>query len=103
MSNKKEYTTFMQDKMRVKHDTLARFTVKTGNIVLEDDLTPVEVVGGALVRAGVMYNALSQSGGVHWYNPATGHSIKRPKISIKLRPQDILTGDQECNCERCLA
>jgi hypothetical protein len=97
----KTYTEPLENGMRVKHDAQARITVRAGKEVLQDELIGVESVGGAMTVASITYNALSVSGGVSWWNPATGKPVSRPKISIRLRPEDILTGDMECNCDNC--
>jgi hypothetical protein len=87
-----EYSVPIEDGMIVKHGTQARFTVKSGRTVLEDRLTDVRYVGGAITTAGIMYNRLSMSGGVSWWNPATGKSLKRaPKVQVRVRQQDIQT------------
>jgi hypothetical protein len=96
-----EYTEPITDGMRVRHDAQARFTVKAGKTVLEDGLTPIESIGGAMTRAGIQYNARAMSGGVAWWNPATGQPVSRPKVKIRLRPQDVLTGEQLCPCPKC--
>ena len=98
-----DYKIYAEDHMRVKHDAKARITVKTGRQVLEDELTDIATVGGAMTRISFMYNRASMSGGVDWWNPANGQSITRPKVSIRLRESDILTDDELCDCERCLA
>lgn len=95
------YSVFIKNGMRVKHNAKARVTVKSGNQVLEDELTDISIVGGAITRISIMYNRLSMSGGVSWWNPATGMAITRPKISIRTRQEDILTDDQECDCKAC--
>jgi hypothetical protein len=96
-----EYTVPIEDGMRVRHDAKARFTVTAGREVLEDDLTPIETIGGAMTRVSVTYNALTMSGGVSWWNPATGKPISRPKVQIRVRPEDVLTGDALCPCPSC--
>jgi hypothetical protein len=85
----KEYNVPITNGMIVKHGSKARFTVKTGRTILEDRLVDVEILGGAFTTACIVYNRLSMSGGVDWWNPATGHSIERPKITMKVRKQDI--------------
>ncbi len=96
-----EYTEPLVDGMRVRHDAQARFTVTSGRVVLQDDLVKVESVGGAITLASFTYNRASYSGGVDWWNPATGKPISRPKIKVRLRPSDVLTGDQLCTCPVC--
>lgn len=96
------YTQPIEDGMRVRHDAQARFTVKAGRTVLEDGLTPIETIGGAMTRASVMYNQRSMRGGVAWWNPATGESVSRPKVTIRVRPEDVLTGDALCDCPKCV-
>jgi len=88
--NKREYTVPIKDGMIVKHGSMLRFTVKSGKEVLEDDLCDARFIGGALTRASIMYNALSMSGGISWFNPSTGRSIKRPKTTIRARIEDIV-------------
>lgn len=90
-----EYTVPIEDGMRVRHDAKARFTVTSGRRVLEDRLTDVGSLGGALVTAGFVYNRLSYSGGVSWWDPATGQSIARPKVRIRVRAADVLSGGEE--------
>lgn len=97
----REYSTPIEDGMRVRHDAEARFTVSADRTVLEDGLTPVESIGGAMTRASFMYNARSMSGGVSWWDPKTGRPIGRPKVKIRVRPEDVLTGDQLCPCACC--
>ena len=97
----REYTMPVADRMRFRHDAQARFIVKAGRKVLEDRLTSVATIGGALATAGIIYNRLAMSGGVSWWDPSTGESISRPKIQIRVRPQDVLTGDQLCTCPVC--
>jgi hypothetical protein len=96
-----DYTEPLVDGMRVRHDAQARFTVKAGRQVLEDSLTPIETIGGAMTRASFMYNARSMSGAVSWWNPATGKPISRPKVSIRVRPEDVLRDDALCTCSAC--
>jgi hypothetical protein len=95
-----EYTVPIEDGMIVKQGTQARFTVKSGRTVLEDGLTDVRYVGGAITRAGIMYNRLSYSGGVSWWNPTTGKSIKRPKVEVRVRPQDIQADAEPSSASR---
>lgn len=95
------FTLPVEDGMRFRHDAELRFTVTAGREVLEDRLTPVESIGGAMTVASFMYNALTMSGGVSWWNPATGKPISRPKVQIRTRPEDVLTGDALCGCARC--
>lgn len=97
-----EYTQHVTSGIRLRHDAEARFTVTAGRLVLEDDLTPVETIGGAMTRASVMYNQRSMSGGVSWWNPSTGKPIARPKVQIRVRPEDVLTGDALCPCPKCM-
>lgn len=101
--NKREFTVFIENGMRVKHNAKARLLVKSGREVLQDDFVDAESLGGAFTVASFVYNRASMSGGVDWWNPATGQRIERPKITVYFRPQDILRGDEECDCERCLA
>lgn len=96
-----DHTAPVEDGMRVRHDALARFTVSSGSTVLEDSLTAVDALGGAMTVAGVVYNRLAYSGGVSWWNPATGEAIKRPKVNMRVRPQDVLGDGEECGCSRC--
>lgn len=97
-----DYTVTLTNGMRVRHDAEARFTVSSGRDVLQDDLIPAEGIGGAMTLAGFTYNRLSYSGGVHWWNPTTGATLsKRPKVRVRFRPEDVLTGEQECGCPRC--
>jgi hypothetical protein len=95
-------TRTIENGMRFRHDTQARFTVTSGKTVLEDGLTSIDTLGGAMTRASIIYNRLSYSGGVSWWNPATGKELPRaPKVRMRVRPQDVLTGDQECGCDKC--
>lgn len=96
------FTMPVEDKMRFRHDAQARITVKAGKQMLEDRLTSIETIGGAIAVAGITYNRLSMSGGVSWWNPATGQPITRPKIQIRVRSEDVLTGDQLCTCSNCV-
>jgi hypothetical protein len=96
-----EYTEFVTNGMHVRHDAEARFIVKSGRRTLEDRTIPVRIIGGAFTTAGIMYNAAAMSGGVRWADPTTGLPMERPKISVKVRPQDILTDGQECDCKEC--
>lgn len=95
------YTVPFEDGMRVRHTAKARFTVTAGRKVLEDHLVKVEAIGGAITLAGFTYNRLTMSGGVSWWDPTTGKSINRPKIKVRFRPDDVLTGDQVCCCPSC--
>ena len=90
-----EYNTPVHDRMIVKHGAQARITVTSGRTVLEDRLTSAQSIGGAITLAGFTYNRLSMSGGVSWWNPATGRSIKRPKVQVRVRPEDVLSQDPE--------
>jgi len=96
-----DFTVHIEDGMRVRHDAQARFTITAGRRVLEDRLMAVESIGGAITVAGITYNRLSMSGGVSWWDPATGQSISKPKYSVRVRPQDVLTGEQLCSCRNC--
>lgn len=102
MTTLTSYTVPITDGMRVRHDAEARVTVKTGRTVLEDRLTGIASLGGAVTAASVVYNRLAYSGGTSWWNPTTGQSIKRPTITMRVRPQDALSGDQECSCTKCV-
>lgn len=95
------YSQPMTDRMRVKHGTQARFTVKAGRKVLEDRLIPVQTIGGAMTVAGITYNRLSMSGGLSWWDPSSGKPVSRPKITVRFRAEDVLTGDQLCTCSIC--
>lgn len=95
------FTMPVEDGMRFRHDAELRFTVTAGREVLEDRLTPAETIGGAMTVAAITYNARSVSGGVSWWNPATGKPISRPKVQIRTRPEDVLTGETLCDCTRC--
>lgn len=95
------FTIPVEDGMRVRHGAEARFTVSAGKKVLEDRLVSVESIGGAITVAGITYNSLSMSGGVSWWDPATGNPITRPKISLRLRPEDVLSDDHLCDCKNC--
>lgn len=97
-----EYTIHIATGMRVRHDAQARVTVTSGRAILEDRLTSIASIGGAVTAASIVYNALSYSGGVSWWNPATGKPISRPKIALRVRAQDVLTGEQECQCPECV-
>ena len=97
-----DHTVPFEDGMRVRHDARARFTVTAGRTVLQDDLIDVESIGGAITLAGFTYNRLTMSGGVSWWNPATGKPVSRPKIKVRFRPDDVLTGEQLCPCPSCL-
>jgi hypothetical protein len=97
------YTVPLEDGMRVKHDAKARFTVRASRAVLEDHLVDVRYLGGAITLAGITYNRLSYSGGVSWWNPSTGRPIAKPKVQVRFRPVDVLTGEQECDCSSCIA
>lgn len=104
MSKLSGYTVAIEKNMRVRHDTQARFTVKSGRRVLEDRLTPVDTLGGAMTLAGFTYNRLTMSGGVDWWDPKTGKSLGgAPQVQMRVRRQDVLTGDQECGCDWCMA
>jgi hypothetical protein len=98
---KNDFTLHAENGMRVRHDAQARFTVTAGRQILEDDLMPVQTIGGAVTRASIMYNQSSMSGGVSWWNPVNGKPISRPKFQIRVRPEDILTGDTLCDCSKC--
>lgn len=95
------YTVSLTDGMRVKHDAKARFTVKASRSILEDHLIDVESIGGAMTVAAITYNRLSVSGGVAWWNPSTGRPIRKPKVQVRFRPVDVLTGEQLCDCRNC--
>lgn len=94
------YTTPIEDGMRVRHDAQARFTVKSSRTTLEDRLIEIELIGGAITVASFTYNRLAGAG-VSWWNPATGRPITRPKVTVRLRPEDVLTGDELCSCPVC--
>ncbi len=96
------FTVPITDRVRVRHDAKARFTVTAGRTVLEDRLVEIGSIGGAMTVAGFTYNRLTMSGGVSWWNPATGESISRPKVQVRLRPEDVLTGDRLCDCPVCV-
>lgn len=100
--NLRAFTVPVDDDMRVRHDAEARFTVTAGRQVLEDRLIEVTAIGGAMTVAGITYNRLSVSGGVAWWNPATGKPIARPKVNVRVRPEDVLTGDSLCTCANCV-
>lgn len=95
------YTVPFEDEMRVRHDARARFTVTAGRKVLQDDLIDPASIGGAMTLASFTYNRASYSGGVDWWDPATGKPVSRPKIKVRFRPEDVLTGDQLCTCPTC--
>jgi cold shock CspA family protein len=97
----KDYTQVVTDNIRLKHGSQVRFTVTSGRQTLDDRLTDVELVGAAMTTTSFIYNRLSMSGGVSWWNPSTGASIAKPKVQLRVRPQDVLTGDQLCDCARC--
>ena len=102
MSKLSAYTVPIEDRMRVKHGVQARFTVKSGRLTLEDRLNGVDSLGGAMTMAGVIYNRLSYSGGVSWWNPSTGKPLAQaPKVTMRVRPEDVLTGEQMCDCREC--
>lgn len=95
------YTVPVENRMRLRHDAQVRFTVTSSRTTLEDHLISVEGVSGAVTVAGVTYNRAAYSGGVSWWNPETGKPIARPKIRMRVREQDVLSGEQECECPRC--
>lgn len=95
------YTAPFEDGMRLKHNAKARLTVRSKRVVLQDDLIDAVSIGGALTLAGIVYNRASMSGGVSWWNPATGRPISRPKVDLRFRAEDILTGEQLCDCGSC--
>ena len=84
--------------LTVKCDAQARFTIKSGRRTLEDRLTLASSVGGAITVASIIYNGLSMSGGTSWRDPASGKPIDRPRVTIRLRPQDVLGDGKECDC-----
>jgi hypothetical protein len=97
-----DYSVHIESGMRVRHDAQARFTVKSGRNVLEDRLTSITTLGGAVTQASIVYNARCYSGGVAWWNPATGKPLPgAPTVQMRVRPQDVLTGTQECGCPKC--
>ncbi len=84
-----------------KHGTMIRFTIRSGDEVLEERDMPLENLGGALTVAGFTYNALTMSGGVAWRHPRTGYPIK-PKWSWELvDPTDELFDGAFCDCADC--
>ena len=91
----------IEDGMRVKHGTKARITVKSGKTVLENNWHDIDSIGGAITTISIMYNRLSNSGGVSWWNPATGQPITRPKYEIRVDKKSVLTGKEECDCDGC--
>lgn len=95
------YTQPFEDGMRLKHTAKARLTVRSRTLVLQDDLIDAASIGGALTVAGIVYNRASMSGGVSWWNPATGRPISKPKVDLRFRAEDILTGEQLCDCAEC--
>lgn len=101
MGRIREYTVQADDGIRVRHDAKARVTVRAGRRILEDSLTPVDLIGASITLAGFTYNRLTMSGGVDWWDPSTGKSIPRPNVEIRFHPGDVLTGRKECGCSRC--
>lgn len=95
------YTAPVESGVRIRHDAKIRLTVTTGRKVLEDRLVLAEAIGGAIAVVGYTYNRLSYSGGVSWWNPATGQPISRPQYKVRVRPSDVLTGDDLCTCPVC--
>ena len=92
------------DNLRVKHGTLIRFKLTAGPEVLEETVMPITDLGAHLTVCGVMYNRLAVSGGVAWGHPGDGHPISKPKWTFDLvDPSDELTGDQLCDCAKCLS
>jgi hypothetical protein len=89
-----EYTVPLDDGMVVKHGSQARLRIKSGNTVLQDELTDVRYLGGAIAQAGIVYNRLCMSGGTSWWNPSTGKSIRKPKYEVLLRPEDIRSAEE---------
>jgi hypothetical protein len=88
---------------RFKHGTEIRFKLTAGTEVLEDTVMPLDQLDGHLTVCGVMYNRLAVSGGVSWWNPSTGYAVAKPKWSIDtVNPSDELTGDQLCDCSKCV-
>lgn len=94
------FTTPIEDGMRVRHDAQARLTIRTSRTTLEDRLIEIELLGGAITVAAIIYNKLAGIG-VSWWNPVTGRPISRPKVTVRLRPEDVLTGDELCSCPVC--
>jgi len=83
----------------VRHDAELEVVVKSGNTVLERQRVEACSLGGALTVISFMYNRLSMSGGVAWWNPATGESIAKPQVSYTLvNESDILAPGQDCPC-----
>jgi hypothetical protein len=96
-----EYTVAFENGMRIRHDALARFTVKSKTLVLQDSLIDPQTLGGAMTVASIIYNR-SAGTGISWWNPSTGRPISRPRILVRFRPGDVLTGEQLCECEVCV-
>jgi len=100
---KADFTVSVENGMFVKCDAQVRFTVKSGRGTLEDGLTPAATLNGAMTVASFTYNRLSYSGGVDWWNPSTGKPLAQaPKVTMRVRPEDVLTDGQECGCCKCL-
>lgn len=97
----KEYTIPIYDGIRLKHGSKVRVTVKSRKTVLQDDLHDADSASGAVTLACIVYNRAAMSGGVDWWNPATGRPIARPKLSIKARKTDILKDGEFCDCAGC--
>ena len=95
-----DYTLEITEDMNFRHGTQIRITVKSGNLILEDHLSPIETVGGAYTVACILYNRAALSGGNDWWDPRTGRSIARPKLFMRARPEDRLINEL-CSCEKC--
>jgi hypothetical protein len=85
-----------------KHGTMVKFTLTSGGDILEESVIPIDSLGGAVTRCGVMYNRLAVSGGVSWRNPGTGQPIQKPKWTWELvDPSDELFDGAFCDCADC--
>jgi hypothetical protein len=97
----REYSKLLESNVTLRHDAKIRFTVASDGVVLEDRLISPTALNGALTVASIMYNRLSRSGGCDWWNPSTGQKVRRPKITVHARPEDLTSDTRPCECDSC--
>lgn len=92
----------VENTTRVRHGTRVRIVLRDGDRVVEETDCNAEDLGGALTVLSFKYNALTMSGGVQWREPTTGRPLGRPQWTAYVDDADVLTGDELCDCERCV-
>jgi len=76
-------------------------TFKAGQTVLDETEVDAYLLDAHLTVRSIMYNSLSVSGGVRWWNPATGHAIAKPRYTVDVIDTDAayLEPGELCTCE----